>query len=83
MKKLLALLVVLALAVSLFAGCSAPTAEDAAEAPAVEDASAEEPAAETAETASDEVITLDVGMMGTSIKPVGVIVADAMGYFEE
>ena len=88
MKKLLALLVVLALTVSLFVGCSAPTAEDATteeavtEEAAVEEA-AEEVTEETAETASDEVITLDVGMMGTSIKPVGVIVADAMGYFEE
>lgn len=31
----------------------------------------------------DAQVTLDVGMMGTSIKPVGVIVADALGYFAE
>lgn len=30
-----------------------------------------------------EVVTLKVGLLGTSIKPVGVLVADAMGYFEE
>ena len=30
-----------------------------------------------------EMVTLDVGMLGTSIKPVGVIVANAKGYFEE
>lgn len=30
-----------------------------------------------------ENITLDVGMMGTSVKPVGVIVADALGYFKQ
>lgn len=29
------------------------------------------------------VVTLDVGLMGTSTKPVGVLVADALGYFEE
>ena len=40
-----------------------------------------EPASET--EASDEVKTLKVGMMGTGIKPVGVIVAEAKGYFEE
>lgn len=34
---------------------------------------------------SDEpgTVTLDVGLMGTSTKPVGVLVADALGYFEE
>lgn len=30
-----------------------------------------------------EPLTLKVGLLGTSIKPVGVLVADAMGYFEE
>jgi len=30
-----------------------------------------------------EVKTLKVGLLGTSVKPVGVLVADAMGYFEE
>lgn len=30
-----------------------------------------------------DVPTLNVGLLGTSIKPVGVLVADAMGYFEE
>jgi len=31
----------------------------------------------------DEVVTLDVGLLGTSIKPVGVLVAQAKGFFEE
>lgn len=31
----------------------------------------------------EEMVTLEVGLLGTSIKPVGVIVADALGYFEE
>ena len=30
-----------------------------------------------------ELVTLDVGMLGTSVKPVGVIVAEAKGYFAE
>ena len=45
MKKLLALLVVLALTVSLFVGCSAPTAEEATTEEAVtEEATVEEAA---------------------------------------
>ena len=35
------------------------------------------------EAAENAVINLDVGLMGTSTKPVGVLVADALGYFEE
>lgn len=31
----------------------------------------------------DSEVTLDVGLMGTSTKPVGVLVADALGYFEQ
>ncbi|MDR1321696.1 MAG: ABC transporter substrate-binding protein, partial [Gracilibacteraceae bacterium] len=37
-------------------------------------------------TPNDEeapIVTLDVGLLGTGIKPVGVIVAEANGYFEE
>jgi NitT/TauT family transport system substrate-binding protein len=32
---------------------------------------------------ANETYTLDVGLLGTSIKPVGVLVARALGYFEE
>lgn len=35
------------------------------------------------ESGEDSVVTLDVGLMGTSTKPVGVLVADALGYFEQ
>ena len=35
------------------------------------------------ESADTEAVTLDVGLLGTSTKPVGVLVADALGYFEE
>lgn len=34
-------------------------------------------------SAQETSVTLDVGMMGTSVKPVGVLVADALGYFGE
>lgn len=34
-------------------------------------------------SAQESAVMLDVGMMGTSVKPVGVLVADALGYFEE
>lgn len=43
---------------------------------------AEKPAADSSETPA-EPGTLKVGLLGTSIKPVGVLVAEAMGYFEE
>lgn len=51
---------------------------------------AEDPAAadntSTSKTDSDtaeDIKTLKVGLLGNSVKPVGVLVADAMGYFEE
>jgi NitT/TauT family transport system substrate-binding protein len=43
-------------------------------------ASSPNPSGSGSETAA---ATLDVGLLGTSIKPVGVIVANAKGYFEE
>ena len=43
------------------------------------------PAASSASPAAPatEPVTLDVGLLGTSVKPVGVLVARALGYFEE
>ena len=35
------------------------------------------------QASEDGVVTLDVGLLGTSVKPVGVLVADAKGYFQE
>lgn len=35
------------------------------------------------DTSPEELVTLKVGMLGTAIKPVGVIAAEALGYFEE
>ena len=37
----------------------------------------------SAPPAGEAAVTLDVGLLGTSIKPVGVIVAEAKGYFAE
>lgn len=78
MKRVWSLLLAVGLTAGMVAGCSAPMAP-AAEKPSA-DETVEQPAAETT---ADKVITLDVGMMGTSIKPVGVIVADAEGYFAQ
>ena len=41
------------------------------------------PASSPAPQLTAQVTTLKVGLLGTSIKPVGVLVADALGYFEE
>lgn len=71
-KRLLAALLAAALSLPALTACSGSSAaSSAASAPA---ASAE-PAAEP--------VTLDVGLLGTSVKPVGVLVARALGYFEE
>ena len=88
MKKIFALFLGLTMLLSLLAGCSAPAAEtqDVPRTDAAADTGdvAEDAAADAAtEEPADEVVTLDVGLMGTSIKPVGVLVADALGYFDE
>ena len=64
------LLVWLTAAAMILTGCSRESAEAV---------SAEAPA-HTEETA---VMPLSVGLLGTSVKPVGVLNADALGYFEE
>ncbi|MBQ9322343.1 MAG: ABC transporter substrate-binding protein [Eubacterium sp.] len=51
-----------------------------------EDAAADSTSSASAEASSADsadVKTLKVGLLGNSVKPVGVLVADAMGYFEE
>lgn len=77
MKKslslLLAIVMLAALVLSACGGAqSAPAATEAS-------TSAETQVQETAK----EPVTLKVGLLGKSIKPVGVLVADAMGYFAE
>lgn len=70
------LLVLLLTCALLLSGCGAKEETPASAEPAPE------PEAETAVPA-EEVVTLDVGLLGTSVKPVGVLVAQANGYFEE
>ena len=94
MKKFVSLALIAALVLAALAGCAAPVAQSAApaatEAPAKteEAAPAAAPAAEPAEAEAEaeepwEPVTLKVGFMGKGIKPVGVIVAMAKGFFEE
>ena len=73
------------------AACGSSSDTSAETQPAAADAAAD--TAETAGAADDATVAeepagaadghLDVGVMGTAIKPVGVIVAEALGYFEE
>jgi len=85
-KKILSLVLLAAMILAVLAGCSAPTAAPAAEPEKTEEA-APAPEAETAaepETEEPwEPVTLKVGFLGKSIKPVGVIVAMAKGFYEE
>lgn len=77
-SKFLALLLAACMALALAACGEAPAAES--EEPA---AVSEEPAAESGAPAEDaEVAPLTVGLLGTAVKPVGVLVGDALGYFD-
>jgi len=55
-------------------------ASSAAEDPAAADNTS---TSKTDSAAEEDIKTLKVGLLGNSVKPVGVLVADAMGYFEE
>ncbi len=69
---------ILSILILIAAGCAAPAAApDEQQQP--EDAAAAAPA----DTLQQDAVTLEVGMLGTSIKPVGVLVASANGYFAE
>ena len=78
-KRLLAALLAASLSLPALTACSGSSAASSAAASSAPAASA--PAA-SAEPAA-EPVTLDVGLLGTSVKPVGVLVARALGYFEE
>ena len=67
-KRLLAALLAAALSLPALTACAGSSAASSA-------ASSSAPAAEP--------VTLDVGLLGTSVKPAGVLVARALGYFEE
>lgn len=82
MKKLLSIIILVCMLSALvLTGCgSAQTpAADSQPADAAAPAETEAAAAETPK----EPVTLKVGLLGKSVKPVGVLVADAMGYFDE
>lgn len=82
MKKLVSIIILVCMLSALvLTGCgSAQTpAADSQPADAAAPAETEAAAAETPK----ESVTLKVGLLGKSVKPVGVLVADAMGYFDE
>lgn len=82
MKKLVSIIILVCMLSTLaLTGCGSaqtPTA-DSQSADAAAPAETEAAAAETPK----EPVTLKVGLLGKSVKPVGVLVADAMGYFDE
>ncbi len=84
MKKILKSISVLLLAALLLSACGTAAAPQTSSQPAAPAAAAtEEKAGEAAGQTAKEPVTLKVGLLGKSIKPVGVLVADAPGYFEE
>ena len=90
MKKISKSITLILLAALLLSACGtagAPQAASAADtAPAAAAPAADAPAATESPAAAQkpaEPVTLKVGLLGKSIKPVGVLVADALGYFEE
>lgn len=74
-KKILAIIAASAL---LLSACGTASTQPAA-------AETAEPVDQTVEPVAEptEAVTLKVGLLGKSIKPVGVIVADALGYYAE
>lgn len=82
MKKLVSIIILVCMLSALaLNGCSSAQTPTADSQSADAAAPAETAAAET-ETPK-EPVTLKVGLLGKSVKPVGVLVADAMGYFDE
>ena len=82
MKKLVSIIILVCMLSALvLTGCGSEQTPAADSQPADAAAPAETEAA-AAETPK-EPVTLKVGLLGKSVKPVGVLVADAMGYFDE
>ena len=82
MKKLVSIIILVCMLSALvLTGCGSvqTPAADSQPADAAAPAETEAAAAETPK----EPVTLKVGLLGKSVKPVGVLVADAMGYFDE
>lgn len=81
MKKLVSIVILICMLSALvLTGCGSEQTPAADSQPA--DAAAPAETAAAAETPK-EPVTLKVGLLGKSVKPVGVLVADAMGYFDE
>ena len=78
-----------ALMIALFAGCGSKTEVPAANAGPQQVIPAETPEQAPGAAAADSAgaekapVTLKVGLLGNSVKPVGVLVADALGYYAE
>lgn len=82
MKKLVSIIILVCMLSALvLTGCGSAQTPTADSQPA-DAAAPAETAAAAAETPK-EPVTLKVGLLGKSVKPVGVLVADAMGYFDE
>lgn len=82
MKKLVSIIILVCMLSALaLTGCGSAQSPAADSQPA-DAAAPAETAAAAAETPK-EPVTLKVGLLGKSVKPVGVLVADAMGYFDE
>ena len=82
MKKLVSIIILVCMLSALvLTGCGSEQTP-AADSQSADAAAPAETAAAAAETPK-EPVTLKVGLLGKSVKPVGVLVADAMGYFDE
>ena len=82
MKKLVSIIILVCMLSALvLTGCGSEQTP-AADSQSADAAAPAETAAVAAETPK-EPVTLKVGLLGKSVKPVGVLVADAMGYFDE
>ena len=79
--QVLTLLLVLAMTAGVLSGCGSSTNDSGSAGNGGNEGNTQTDG--TGDTGDGEVVTLDVGLLGTGIKPVGVLVARALGYFEE
>ena len=79
--QVLTLLLVLAMTAGVLSGCGSSTNDSGSAGNGGNEGNAQTDG--TGDAGDGEVVTLDVGLLGTGIKPVGVLVARALGYFEE
>ncbi len=79
--QVLTLLLVLAMTAGVLSGCGSSTNDSGSAGNGGNEGNTQTDG--TGDAGDGEVVTLDVGLLGTGIKPVGVLVARALGYFEE